>query len=307
MTDVLSLLCQIEPQPCPRASDFAATDAKTRPALAGACISAHLDGMKTPTNQGLSLHVSDQGPKDAATVVFVHALGLCHQVWTPVWGALPEGVRHVAVDLRGHGASDPGQPPYAMGHLVKDLETVCDRLALRDVVIVGNSIGGMIAQGLAAKRLDIVRALVLSNTAPKIGTRSLWDDRIAALQMGGTAAIADAVLERWFSRSFIGSGQAEPWRQALIACPDAGYIGCCHAISGTDFYSTTGALRLPTLVVAGTEDRSTPPDLVRELAELIPGSQFQLMRGTGHVPAIDSPQAFATHLNGFLTQIGHLP
>jgi 3-oxoadipate enol-lactonase len=87
--------------------------------------------------------------------------------------------------------------------------------------------------------------------------------------------------------------------------PAAGYAGCSAAIAGTDFYTPTAALRLPALVIGGSEDGSTPPDLVRELADLIPGARFELIRGAGHLPCVERPEAFAALLNGFLKDIGH--
>ncbi|MEL7182220.1 MAG: 3-oxoadipate enol-lactonase, partial [Pseudomonadota bacterium] len=86
-----------------------------------------------------------------------------------------------------------------------------------------------------------------------------------------------------------------------------GYAGCCAAIQGTDFYTPTSGLRLPTLALAGPEDGSTPPDLVRETADLIPGSQFALIPRTGHLPCVEAPAVFAGHLTAFLSGIGHMP
>jgi 3-oxoadipate enol-lactonase len=86
--------------------------------------------------------------------------------------------------------------------------------------------------------------------------------------------------------------------------PD-GWIGAASAISGTDFYTPTAALRLPTLVIAGANDGTTPPDLVRETADLIPGSDYQLMRGVGHLPMLEKPAEYAALISGFLRRIGH--
>ena len=88
-----------------------------------------------------------------------------------------------------------------MGDLVGDAARVLDRLGVKDCVFVGLSIGGMIAQGLAAERLDLVRAMVISNTASKIGTPTIWADRIKAVRDGGIEAVADANLDRWFARA----------------------------------------------------------------------------------------------------------
>lgn len=255
----------------------------------------------------LRLNWREDGDPKGAPVVFAHALGLDLTLWDQIIPLLPPGLRLIRYDLRGHGASDVPPPPYAMGALVRDVEALLDQIGVKDAVFVGLSVGGLVAQGLAVKRLDLVRGLVLSNTAAKIGTQALWDDRVRAVQAGGVAAIADAVIARWFGKAARDGDTGRLWRERLLACPADGYAGVAAAIGGTDFMTPTSGLRLPTLCIAGADDGSTPPDLVRELAELIPGSRFQLIRRAGHLPPVDQPHAFAEALTGFLRDIGHLP
>jgi 3-oxoadipate enol-lactonase len=253
----------------------------------------------------IRLNVVESGDPGGAPVVFAHALGSDLRLWDAVLPLLPQGLRLIRLDLRGHGGSDTPPAPYAMGALVRDAERVMDHLRLRDAVFVGLSIGGMIAQGLAVKRLDLIRGLVLSNTATKIATPEVWQTRIEAVREGGLAAIADATMERWFPPAFR-RGPAFPEQRArFLAGRAEGWIGCAAAIAGTDFYSTTATLTLPTLCIAGGQDGSTPPDLVRETADLIRGSRFHLIRGAGHLPPVDQPQAFAEALADFLRQIAH--
>lgn len=83
-------------------------------------------------------------------------------------------------------------------------------------------------------------------------------------------------------------------------------MGCAAAIAGTDFYTPTAGLRLPVMAIAGGHDGSTPPDLVRETAALIPDADFHLLPGSGHLPPVDAPQPFAALLSAFLTRIGHI-
>jgi 3-oxoadipate enol-lactonase len=173
-------------------------------------------------------------------------------------------------------------------------------------MFVGLSIGGMIAQGLAVKRLDLIRAMVLSNTAAKIGNPAMWKERIAAVNEGGVEALADGVIERWFSKGFCAGPDIDLWRNMLAQQSNAGYAGCCAAISGTDFYTPTSGLRLPTLGIAGTEDGSTPPDLIRETVDLIPGSQFHLIRKAGHLPCVEQPIEYAQVLTDFMRNTGHI-
>lgn len=258
---------------------------------------------------GVALHVQIDGRTDASapTVMFSNSLGTTLHMWDDLIAYLPEGLRIVRYDTRGHGQSSAPDAPYSMGALVSDAEAICDALDIRDAVFVGLSVGGMIAQGLAVKRLDIVRALVLSNTAAKIGNPKLWQDRIDAVNRDGLAAMADAVMERWFSPAFLQSPAVVPWRDMLIGTPAQGYAGVCSAIAGTDFYTPTSGLRLPTLGIAGSDDKATPPDLVRETIDLIPGAEFQLMRKVGHLPCVEDPKGYADLLNGFLRATGQVP
>ena len=252
------------------------------------------------------LHYRVDGPDDGPPVVFANSLGTDLRLWDAVLPLLPEGLRIIRFDKRGHGLSSCPPAPYSMGALITDTERLLDHLGVRDCLFVGLSIGGMIAQGLAVKRLDLIRAVVLSNTAAKIGTPEIWAERIAGVEANGIESLADAVMERWFSREFRATPELELWRTMLVRQPDAGYAGCSAAISGTDFYATTATLRLPALGIAGAEDGSTPPDLMRETMNLIPGSQFELIRKAGHLPCVEQPEEYAAILTRFLKATGHV-
>lgn len=253
----------------------------------------------------VTLHYRLEGDPKGAPVVFAHALGTDLRLWDALLAHLPQNLLALRYDLRGHGLSSQPDGPYSMGALVRDAERLLDHLNIRDCVFVGLSIGGMIAQGLAVKRLDQIRALVLSNTAAKIGTPAMWDHRIDTARRGGIEAVADAMMERWFSRDFRASPDLAYWRDMLVQQPLEGYLGCTKAISGTDFYTPTSGLRLPALGIAGSEDGTTPPDLVRETINLIPGSEFRLIRRAGHLPCVEKPQEYAEILTAFLRRIGH--
>ena len=255
---------------------------------------------------GTRLHAFIEGPEDGPVVVFSNSLGTTLHLWDAVLPLLPKGLRVLRYDMRGHGRSDVPDAPYSMGQLIGDAEAVCDAFAVKDVMFVGLSVGGMVAQGLAIKRPDLIRAIVLSNTAAKIGNPTMWQDRIDAFRLNGIAANADTVMQRWFGRDFYGTPAMARWKEMLISTPAQGYAGVCAAIAGTDFYTTTSGLRLPTLGIAGSQDNATPPDLVRETVDLIPGSQFHLMQRVGHLPCAENPRAFAAILNQFLKDTGHI-
>ncbi|MDX1820885.1 MAG: 3-oxoadipate enol-lactonase [Paracoccaceae bacterium] len=254
----------------------------------------------------VKLHYRIDGDLSGRPVVFANSLGTDLRLWDQVLPLLPRGLKYIRYDKRGHGLSELTAAPYAMGTLVRDVERLMDHLEVRDALFVGLSIGGMIAQGLAVKRMDLVRAMVLSNTGAKIGQPAMWDERIAAVRAGGIEALADAIMERWFSAPFRKTDSFHAWRNMLVRQPAEGYIGCSAAISGTDFYTPTSGLRLPTLGIAGSDDGSTPPDLVRETVELIPGSQFHLIRKAGHLPCVEQPEEYAAVLTKFMQDVGHV-
>ena len=236
---------------------------------------------------------------DGAPLFLIHSLGLDHRVWDGLIARLPDGLSVGVMDLRGHGQSAVPEGPYTMGRLIADAETAMDQLELSNAVVVGLSVGGMIAQGLAVKRLDLVRGLVLANTAAKLGQPEPWHQRATAVLDGGMDAVAAATLERWQC--------ADPDVGAwLLECDPKGYAGVCAAIAGSDFFTPTSGLRLPTLGIAGSRDRATPPDLVRETTELIPGARFELIKQAGHLSPVDDPDAFTALLVTFLKEIGHI-
>lgn len=243
-----------------------------------------------------TLHVKDDGSGPA--IVMIHGLGLDHTTFDELADDFPDH-RIIRPDLRGHGQSDVPPGPYRMGRLVSDVEHVLDTLEVRDAVVLGLSLGGMIAQGLAVKRLDLVRGLVLCSTAAKIGQPKIWHDRAVIARSDGMEALIDPSMDRW------GSPTATHARASLRKTNPEGYAAGCEAIAGTDFYTSTSGLRLPTLGLSGDRDTSTPPDLMRETIDLIPGSDFQLMRGAGHLLTETHAAEVAKHVHRFLTGIGH--
>ncbi len=257
---------------------------------------------------GVTLHYRVQGPQDGPPLVFANSLGTDYRLWDQILPLLPDGLRVIRYDKRGHGLSSGPNAPYFMGDLVADLAGLLDALAVTGAVLVGLSIGGMIAQGLAAERPDLLKAMILSNTGAKIGTGAIWADRIAAARKGGIDALAEAQLGRWFSDEFRDNRPEEfaAWSAMLRRTWIEGFIGCSAAIAETDLYDSTARLTLPTLGIAGSEDGSTPPDMVRETVELVAGSHFHLIQGAGHLPCVEKPEEYAGILTSFLRKIGHI-
>lgn len=255
--------------------------------------------------EDIRLNAVAEGPAHAPAVLFCHALGTDLTIWDATIAALAPRFRCIRYDARGHGKSDVPTPPYSMGALIRDAERVLEHFGAREAVVIGSSMGGLVAQGLATKRLDLVRAMVLANSAARIGGPALWQARADEVAATGLATYAPGAMERMFGRKWQEAAQMPRIRAILEATDPQGWIGSAHAISGADFYTTTAALGLPTLVIAGSNDGTTPPDLVRETAELIRGHRWALLRGVGHLPMVEAPEAFNALLTDFLQSIGH--
>ncbi|MDC0739315.1 3-oxoadipate enol-lactonase [Cognatishimia sp. SS12] len=249
------------------------------------------------------LHWSEAGDAAGTPVVFINSLGTDLRLWDGVLPHLAPGLRVLRFDKRGHGLSSCPPAPYALADLVADTEALLEARGIRNCILVGCSIGGMMAQTLAARRPDLVSALVLTNTASKIGDAASWQARIAAIKADGLASIAEGVMARWFSAAFRATPELALWQTMLSRTPLEGYIGCCSAIAGADLTALSAQLDLPVLVIAGGQDAASPPETVRAMAEAIPGADFKLIEHVGHLPSVEAPEALAEILNTFIQEV----
>lgn len=250
------------------------------------------------------LHLREDGAQGGAVLVFLNSFGTDMRVWDGLIARLPPELRIIRYDMRGHGLSDAPDGPVRMGTLIRDAERLMDALRVQGAVLVGAGLGGLVAQGLAVKRLDLVRALVLTGSAPRLGHESLWDARADLIAREGMAALADQMIPRWFGPA---PGPSAALLRAMLARQSApAMAACCAAIARTDFYPVTARLTLPSLIIAGDMDREVPPDLTRETADLIRGARFHLLPRAGHLAAVDAPGPLAALLADFLSDIAHL-
>ena len=251
---------------------------------------------------GVVIHHAMRGASNRPTIVFSNSLGTDFRIWNAVADALADDYRLVFYDKRGHGLSEATPAPYALTDHVGDLTALLDHLGIKSATIVGLSVGGMIAQGLAALRPDLVERLVLSDTAHKIGSDELWNARIDAVTNGGIASISDQILERWFMPAYRDPGNADfvGYSAMLERTTVDGYAGTCAALRDADLTESTRALKVPVLCIVGDQDRSTPPDLVRSTADLIQGARFEIVNDAGHLPCIEQPAVTAALIRNFL-------
>lgn len=251
---------------------------------------------------GISIHWREDGQSDGVPVVFCNSLGTDLRLWDALMPHLPAGFRFIRFDNRGHGLTEATPAPYTLDMLVSDAEAVVEKVAGGPVIFVGLSIGGIIGQALALRRPDLVRALFLSNTSSRFGTAEMWQQRIDAVEAGGVASLTEAILDRWFSKAGRHAPDVALWRAMVERTPAAGYAGCSAALRDADIRGEIGALDLPVFALTGDEDGATPPEVMRATADLIPGARMEVIPGTGHLPCVEKPEAYAALLNPFLKE-----
>ncbi|MDX0009852.1 3-oxoadipate enol-lactonase (plasmid) [Sinorhizobium meliloti] len=234
-------------------------------------------------------------------IAFINSLGTDLRIWDAVIEELGHEYAFILHDKRGHGLSNVGRSSYSIDDHAGDLIALLDHLGVKSAIMWGLSIGGLIAQGLYARRPDLVRALVLSNTAHKIGTAEMWNARIDEIAADGLASLVDPVMDRWFTPAFRQPDNAAyaGARNMLSQQPEAGYSGTCAAICDADFTEEAARITVPALCVAGDQDGSTPPALVHSLANLIPASRFVTIPNCGHIPCLEQPRAYAQAVSDF--------
>lgn len=251
---------------------------------------------------GATISYRVDGPPDGPALLLLNSLGADLSMWDRVAARLSERYRVVRFDARGHGGSSATPSPYTIESLAGDALGVLRELGVPRAHVVGSSLGGMVAMWIAGRHPQRVDRLVLANTASRIGTTEVWEARADAVRRGGTAAVAPAVMERFFSKRFRAT---EPslvarFESSLEGFSAEGYMGGCLALGDADLATEVRAIATPTLVVAGTEDVSTPVAELQRLHDEISGSRLVVIEGAGHLSAVEQPEAFTEAVERFL-------
>jgi 3-oxoadipate enol-lactonase len=219
------------------------------------------------------------GAEDAPPLVLSNSLGSTSEMWDPQVPALSERFRLIRYEHCGHGDAPVPPEPYDLDDLGGDVVALLDRLGIERSDFCGLSLGGMIGMWLGINAPERIRRLVLLCTSPMLSREHDWALRGRTVREQGTGAVAEAVVERWFTPRY---AEEHPdtvarMRAMVTETPATGYAGCCGAIERMDLVPELGSIRAPTLVVAGTEDPATPPPHAEVIAEHIPDCRMELV------------------------------
>lgn len=253
------------------------------------------------TDDGVSIHYRLEGPEDAPVLVMSNSLGTDHAMWDSQMPALLQRFRVLRYDTRGHGKSSVPKAPYLVERLGKDVIALMDDLDIPKAMFCGLSMGGMTGMWLGVHASDRFSKLVLCNTAAKIGTPEVWNDRIATVRKSGMAAITPGGIQRWLTGSFIKANPevVEKVSAMLLSTDPEGYCLACGAVRDMDQRESVAAIRAPTLVIAGTYDVSTPAADGEVLADMIPGARYVELPAA-HLSNVEVVADFTKELTGFL-------
>ena len=263
--------------------------------------------MKFARLNGINLCFRVAGPAAGPAVVLINSLGTDARIWDGVIELVADRYRVVSYDKRGHGLSEAPRGDYSLSDHVADLAALVEHLRLDRFTICGVSVGGLIAQSYALEDARRLSALILCDTAARIGDSAMWNGRMDAVRTAGLGSIADGVMGRWFSPAYRRRHPEDlaGWRAMLERTPVEGYLGTCATLRDADLRDAIGGIVTPTLLIAGEQDQSTPVELVRETAARIKGARLEVLSGAGHIPSIEQPARLATLMAEFLEEVGH--
>jgi len=242
---------------------------------------------------------------EGVPLVLLHPLGVDHGFWSPVLPALGTGPV-VLVDLPGHGHSPRPDRPYGVADVAVALTRVLRAAGHTREHVVGASLGGLVAQALAAADPSLVDHLVLVDTVAVYpeAQRVVWRDRAQRVAAPTDALpdplpeIADQTVRAWFDDT--ASAAAAATRTALLGVDRLGYALTCTALAGADVRGTTAGIRHPTLVVCGRGDAPAFTDAASWLHAVVPGSRLGWLPGR-HAAPVEHPALFAEQLGAFLS------
>jgi 3-oxoadipate enol-lactonase len=258
------------------------------------------------------LHVVTTGEIGAGkqTVVLSHALGFNHTMWESLVPVLAKKFNVIAYDHRGQGTSQKSAGDFSIDELVDDAASVILREVFAKgggpVHFIGLSMGGMVAQALAARYPYLIKSIVVANSAMRYDdtARALWQARIEAVGRNGMAPVVEMALARWFTPGYRDSNAADVARvtEILLANDPQAYARTCAAIAAIDYRRTNPRIHCPVLVIAGERDLATPPELSNDIHASITHSKLVTL-DAAHISVMERPQEFAKYCVSFLTDV----
>jgi len=254
--------------------------------------------------EGVSLHYEESGA--GTPVLLLHGLGSSGQDWELVAPRLAAHHRVIVPDVRGHGRSEKPKGPYGVPLFARDVASLCDRLGLERVHVVGLSMGGMIGFQLAVERPELVRSLVVVNSGPDMvpGTmrmKLMFATRMLLLKLLGPKTLARVIAPKLFPKP----EQAELRKRVEESIgandPDA-YQRATRGLVGWSVLERLKDITCPVLVLASDRDY-TPLSVKQAYVDVLRDARLQVIHDSGHASPVDQPVPISEAVKGFLLEL----
>jgi 3-oxoadipate enol-lactonase len=257
--------------------------------------------MKIKAN-GININYQIDGPDGAPWIVFSNSLATTTAMWDEQAAALKNSYRVLRYDQRGHGCTDAPEGRYAFDTLLADAVGLLDVLRIDQAHFGGLSMGGATALGLAERHPERFDRIIVCDSPCRSTPQSSqqWEERIAAAQKQGIAALVEPTVSRWFPPEILAKNppHLDKVRAMIRATPVNGFIGCAAALVDHDYASAVDSVKRPVLFLVGEKDAPAPA--MRKLHENLPGSRYVELAGAGHISNMDRPAEFNRAIADFL-------
>jgi 3-oxoadipate enol-lactonase len=258
--------------------------------------------MPTAQSDGATINYEIEGPQNAPVLILSNSIATNLHMWDEQAPMFSKQFRVVRYDRRGHGKSSAPKGPYTMELLSRDALAVADAVGATKFNWCGLSLGGMVGQWLGANAPERLNKLVISNTNFYYTEKQPWDDRIKLVTEKGMTALADPMMERWFTPETRARSpeKVARVRAMLTATPVDGFVGCCQAIREMDFRESNKNIAVPTLVMVGAKDNATLPAFGEAMVAQIKGSKLATIPDAAHISNVEQPKIYADTVIRFL-------
>ncbi|MBY3307598.1 alpha/beta fold hydrolase [Rhizobium laguerreae] len=253
---------------------------------------------------GVTTAWSLTGPEDAPVVLLANGLAADSAMWDPQVEDFSSAYRLLRYDIRGHGGSEGTPGDYSLSLLSDDVVALLDALSIERVHLVGCSLGAMLGQFMGVHHSSRLLSLCLCATSSE-APRPVWEARVTAVRAQGVLPQVEATIDRWFTPAFRDNhpDTMDRMREMVLRTTQNGYAGCAAAIRDMTLSSIIAAIELPTLVVAGELDLSTPLPILERIADTIPGAALMTVADTAHMPTIEQPEVCNRAIIDFLQSV----
>jgi 3-oxoadipate enol-lactonase len=250
---------------------------------------------------GIQTRYKLDGKTGAPTVILSHGLAADLSMWDPQLATLSRCFNVLSYDIRGHGGSGTTPGDYSLALLAADVLALMDSLGIEQAHYVGLSLGGMIGQYLGAWHGERLLSLTLCATTSE-APKASWDARVREAREIGVAPLVEATVERWVTPAFKGTQPElmQKMRAMVLGTSLDGYAGCAAAIRDMELAAVIDRITVPTLVVAGEDDTSTPLPILERIARSIPDAQLMKIANAAHMPTMEQPHLCTPAIESFL-------